>query len=162
MADPAAFARKAVLETQFVYSKANKPQWARGAVGGTLFTFKTYSVSYLELMQRMWTQGEAGSPERAAGRRAVGWALAMLVLMGGAGGLPFMEDAEDLIDGAGQLMGYNLSSKQVRKEFLGRFVGKELADFMEQGISGLPGAPIDVSGRLGMGNLLPGTGLFLN
>jgi hypothetical protein len=31
MADPAAFARKAVLETQFVYSKANKPKWARGA-----------------------------------------------------------------------------------------------------------------------------------
>ena len=162
MADPAGFARKAVLETQFVYSKANKPKWARGAVGGTLFTFKTYSVSYLELMQRMWNQGPAGSPERAAGRRAVGWALAMLVLMGGAGGLPFMEDAEDLIDGAGQLMGYNLSSKQWRKELMADTVGKELAEFMEQGISGLPGAPIDVSGRLGMGNLIPGTGLFLN
>lgn len=162
MADPAGFARKAVLETQFVYSKANKPQWARGAVGGTLFTFKTYSVSYLELMHRMWNQGETGSPERAAGRRAVGWALAMLVLMGGAGGLPFMEDAEDLIDGAGQLMGYNISSKQWRKELMADAVGKELADFMEQGLSGLPGAPIDVSGRLGMGNLLPGTGLFLN
>ena len=86
----------------------------------------------------------------------------MLVLMGCSGGLPFMEDAEDLIDGAGQLMGYNLSSKQWRKEAMADAVGKELADFMEQGISGLPGAPIDVSGRLGMGNLLPGTGLFLN
>ncbi|WP_120967051.1 phosphoribosyltransferase [Comamonas sp. lk] len=161
MADPAGFARKAVLETQFVYSKANKPKWARGAVGGTLFTFKTYSVSYLELMQRMWNQGPAGSPERAAGRRAVGWALAMLVLMSGAGGVPFMEDAEDLIDGMGQLAGYNISSKQWRKEFLAGAVGKELADFMEQGISGLPGAPVDVSGRLGMGNLIPGTGLFL-
>lgn len=156
MADPAAFARKAVLETQFVYSKANKPRWARGAVGGTLFTFKTYSVSYLELMQRMWNQG---GPE---GKRAVGWALAMLLLMSGAGGVPFMEDAEDLIDGAGQMMGYNISSKQWRKEFLAAAVGKELAEFMEQGLSGLPGAPIDVSGRLGMGNLLPGTGLFLN
>ncbi|EFI61336.1 MULTISPECIES: PLxRFG domain-containing protein [Comamonas] len=155
MADPAGFARKAVLETQFVYSKANKPKWARGAVGGTLFTFKTYSVSYLELMQRMWTQG---GPE---GKRAVGWALAMLLLMSGAGGVPFMEDAEDLIDGAGQMMGYNISAKQWRKELLANVVGKELAEFMEQGISGLPGAPIDVSGRLGMGNLLPGTGLFL-
>lgn len=155
MDDPGAFARKAVLETQFVYSKANKPQWARGAVGGTLFTFKTYSVSYLELMQRMWKQG---GPE---GKRAVGWALAMLLLMGGAGGVPFMEDAEDLIDGVGQMMGYNLSSKQWRKEALAGIVGKELAEFMEQGISGLPGAPIDVSGRLGMGNLLPGTGLLL-
>lgn len=155
MDDPGAFARKAVLETQFVYSKAAKPVWARGAVGGTLFTFKTYSVSYLELMQRMWKQG---GPE---GKRAVGWALAMLLLMGGAGGVPFMEDAEDLIDGVGQMMGYNLSSKQWRKEALAGIVGKELAEFLEQGVSGLPGAPIDVSGRLGMGNLLPGTGLLL-
>ncbi|WP_310637529.1 PLxRFG domain-containing protein [Delftia acidovorans] len=155
MPDPGAFARKAVLETQFVYSKANKPQWARGAVAGTLFTFKTYSVSYLELMQRMWKQG---GPE---GKRAVGWALAMLLLMGGAGGVPFAEDLEDLIDGAGQLMGYNISSKQWRKQALAGIVGKELGEFMEQGLSGLPGAPIDVSGRLGMGNLIPGTGLFL-
>lgn len=112
---PAEFARRAVLETQFLYSKANKGRFMRGAVGGTLMTFKTYSVSYLELMQRTWNAGAPGSPERAAGRRAVGWALAMLMLMGGAGGLPFLEDAEDLIDGAGQLMGYNLSVKQWRK-----------------------------------------------
>lgn len=155
MADPAKFAERAVQETQFVYSKANKPKWARGTIGGTLFTFKTYSVSYLELMHRMWTQG---GPE---GKRAVGWAVAMLLLMGGAGGLPFMEDAEDLIDGAGQLMGYNISTKHWRKQALRDVVGKELADFMEQGVSGLPGAPIDVSGRLGMGNLIPGTGLLL-
>lgn len=156
MADPAKFAERAVQETQFVYSKANKPKWARGTIGGTLFTFKTYSVSYLELMHRMWTQG---GPE---GKRAVGWAVAMLLLMGGAGGLPFMEDAEDLIDGAGQLMGYNISTKHWRKQALRDVVGKELADFMEQGVSGLPGAPIDVSGRLGMGNLIPGTGLLLS
>lgn len=152
---PAEFARRAVVETQFVYSKANKMRWGRGAVGGTLMTFKTYSVSYLELMHRMWTQG---GPE---GKRAVAWAVAMLVLMGGAGGLPFMTDAEDLIDGAGQLMGYNLSSKQWRKDVLRDVLGKELADFVEEGVSGLPGAPIDVSGRLGMGNLIPGTGLLL-
>jgi hypothetical protein len=144
-----------VLETQFVYSKANKMRWGRGAIGGTLMTFKTYSVSYLELMQRMWTQG---GPE---GKRAVGWAVAMLLLMGGAGGLPFMGDAEDLIDGAGQLMGYNISTKRWRKQLLRDTIGKELGDFVEQGVSGLPGAPIDVSGRLGMGNLLPGTGLLL-
>ncbi len=155
IAEPSNFARRAVLETQFLYSKANKMRWARGAVGGTLLTFKTYSVSYLELMHRMWTQG---GPE---GKRAVGWAVAMLLLMGGAGGLPFMEDAGDLIDGGAQLMGYNLSTKHWRKQLLQDVVGKELAEFMEQGISGLPGAPIDVSGRLGMGNLLPGTGLLL-
>ena len=159
--NPSAFARKAVLDTQFVYSKAVKPQWARGTIGGTLFTFKTYSVSYLELMQRMWNQGPAGSPERAAGRRAVGWSIAMLMLMGGAGGLPFAEDIEDLIDAGGQLMGYSMSVKQWRKQLMQDVLGKELADFIEQGVSGLPGALVDISGRLGMGNLIPGTGLFL-
>ena len=159
--NPSAFARKAVLDTQFVYSKAVKPQWARGTIGGTLFTFKTYSVSYLELMQRMWNQGQAGSPERAAGRRAVGWSIAMLMLMGGAGGLPFAEDVEDLIDAGGQLMGYSMSVKQWRKQLMQDVLGKDLAEFIEQGVSGLPGAPIDISGRLGMGNLIPGTGLFL-
>jgi len=159
-ANPAGFARKAVLETQFLYSKANKMRWARGAVGGALMTFKTYSVSYLELLQRTWNAGAPGSPERAAGRRAVGWAMVMLMLMGGAGGVPFAEDAEDLIDALAQLMGYNVSSKQWRKQAMADILGKELAEFLDQGISGLPGSPIDVSGRLGMGNLIPGTGLF--
>ncbi|WP_315128084.1 PLxRFG domain-containing protein [Comamonas antarctica] len=153
--NPSAFARHAVLETQFVYSKANKPQWARGTIGGTLFTFKTYSVSYLELMQRMWTQGGA------EGKRAVGWSMAMLMLMGGAGGLPFVEDVEDLIDAGGQMMGYSMAVKQWRKQLMQDVMGKELADFIEQGVSGLPGAPVDVSGRLGMGNLIPGTGMLL-
>lgn len=162
MKNPAGFARRAVLETQFLYSKANKPKWARGAIGGTLMTFKTYSISYLEMLNRTWNAGEPGSPERAAGRRAVGWAVAMLLLMGGAGGLPFMEDLEDLIDGAAQLMGYNFSTALARKQFLKDVFGKEIGEFITSGVSGLPGAPIDVSGRLGMGNLIPGTGLLLS
>jgi hypothetical protein len=155
MKSPAEFARKAVLETQFLYSKANKMRWGRGAVGGTLFTFKTYSISYLELLNRMWTQG---GPE---GKRAVGWAMVMLMLMGGAGGLPFLEDLEDLIDGIAQMMGYNVSSKQWRKQAIEDVIGKELGEFVNSGLSGFPGAPIDVSGRLGMGDLIPGTGLFM-
>lgn len=155
MADADAFARRAVLETQFLYTKANKPRWGRGAVGGALFTFKTYSVSYLELMHRMWTQGGR------QGKQGVAWMLAMLLLMGGAGGLPFMEDAEDLVDGLAQLAGYNTSVKQWRRQALQDIVGDGLAEFIESGVSGLPGAPIDISGRLGMGNLLPGTGLLL-
>ncbi|MDH5857800.1 PLxRFG domain-containing protein [Lampropedia aestuarii] len=169
LANPGQFARDAVLETQFVYNKANKPRWARGAIGGTLFTFKTYSVSYLELMNRMWNPprqagegDDAYAPRRAAARRAVAWSVAMLMLTAGAGGLPFVEDVEDLIDGAGQMMGYNISAKQWRKEFLQSVIGAELGEFLESGMSGLPGAPIDVSGRLGLGNLIPGTGLFLS
>ena len=160
IADPAAFARKSIKETQFVYNKASRMQWGRGAIGGTLMTFKTYSVSYIELMHRLWTQGEKGSPERQAGRKAAWLMMGTLFLLGGGGGLPFMEDAEDLIDGAGQIMGYNFSSRKKREEVLDAVFGEMLGDFLESGISGIPGAPTDVSARLGMDDLIPGTGVF--
>jgi len=153
--DPAGFARKAITETQFLYSKANKMEWGRGAIGGTLMTFKTYSVAYLELLHRMYTQG---GPE---GKRAALLALGMLMLMGGAGGLPFEEDLEDAVDALAQMLGYNFSTKKARQEFLESLLPKSIAQFIDKGVSGLPGAPLDVSGRLGMGNLIPGTGLLL-
>lgn len=160
MSNPAEFATKSIKETQFVYNKASRMRWGRGAVGGTLMTFKTYTVSYMELMHRLWTQGEKGSLERKQGRQAVGIMIGTLLLLGGAGGLPFMEDAEDLIDGIGQIMGYNFSSKKVRQEFLDDWVGEFAGDFIDGGISSVSGSPTDVSGRLGLGNLIPGTGVF--
>lgn len=155
MADPGAFAKRAVDETQFVYSKANKMRFGRGAVGGTAMTFKTYTVAYLELLSRMYSQGGR------EGKQATLLALGVLFLMGGAGGLPFAENVEDLIDGALQRLGYNVSTKTAKREFLEGLFGRAGAEFVERGISGLPGVPIDVSGRLGMGRPVPGTGLFL-
>ncbi|MFX9185096.1 hypothetical protein ABTN69_20275, partial [Acinetobacter baumannii] len=38
MADPHAFAVSTIRDTQGLYSRANRPNWARGAVGSTLFT----------------------------------------------------------------------------------------------------------------------------
>jgi len=156
MPDAAAFAEKAVADTQFVYGKHNKPQWARGAVGSVLFTFKQYSISYLELLNRMWHSG----PE---GKKAALLSLAVLFLMSGADGLPFEDDMEDVLDGFMQRLGYNFSSKEAKRKFVAAVLGKDSDDivrFLEHGISGLPGVPIDVSGRLGMGNLIPGTGLL--
>jgi len=160
MANPAQFASNSIKETQFVYNKASRMNWGRGSVGGTLMTFKTYSVSYIELMHRLWNQGEKGSPERAAGRKATWLMLGTLFLLSGAGGVPFMEDAEDLIDGIGQVMGYNFSSRKVRDEALDSVFGELAGDFLESGVTGIPGMPTDLSGRLGMDNLIPGTGIF--
>ena len=160
MDNPADFATKSIKETQFVYNKASRMNWARGSVGGTLMTFKTYTVSYIELMHRLWNQGEKGSQERAQGRKATMLMLGVMFMLSGSGGLPFMEDAEDLIDGIGQIMGYNLSSKKARQDFLDDWFGEMLGDFLESGASTLPGSPTDVSGRLGLGNLIPGTGIF--
>jgi hypothetical protein len=153
MADPEAFARKAINETQGIYNKGNRPRWARGAVGATLFTFKQYSVNYVEMLARMAKNG----PE---GKKAALLALAVLFLVSGAGGMPGADDLDDIISGTLQTMGYNFDSKAKRKEFFASILGEGGAQFMERGISGLPGVPIDVSGRMGLGNLVPGTGLF--
>ena len=153
IADPDGFARKAIAETQGVYNKGNKPSWARGAVGSTLFTFKQYSIAYVEMLSRMAGNG----PE---GKKAALLALGVLFLLSGAGGMPGADDLDDVISGAMQSLGYNFDSKMKRKEFFVGLLGEGGAEFMERGVSGLPGVPIDVSGRMGLGNLVPGTGLF--
>jgi len=161
IADPAGFAAKAVNQTQFIANKGNKAQWGRGAIGGTLMTFKSFTVQYLELLQRMATAGEPGSPERAAGRKAALLAVAVLFLMGGADGLPFEGNIEDLIDGFMQHLGYNFDSKAKKREFFANLLGEDMGRFMNKGLWGLPGVPIDASVRFGLGRPLPGTGLLL-
>jgi len=160
MADPARFAQEAVTQTQGTYNSGNKPRWARSTIGGLALTFKQYSIAYVELLTRMLNAGEPGSPERAAGRRAALYMIAVLFLMGGADGLPFEQDLEDLIDGILQRLGYNFSTKREKQEFLTEVLGEGGADFALKGISSLPGMPVDVSGRFGMGNLIPATGLL--
>lgn len=155
IANPGAFAEKAVNETQFINNKANKMKFGRGAIGATLMTFKSYSLNWLELMHRMTTQG---GPE---GKLAAAYMLGALFLVAGAGGLPFADDLEDLIDAIGQKMGYNMSTKKAKQEFLEGVFGKAGAQFVERGLTGIPGVPIDISGRMGMANLIPGTGLLL-
>ena len=154
MADPFTFAENAIRETQGVYNKGNKPQWARGAVGSTLFTFKQYSIAYVEFLQRMWGNG----PE---GKKAVGLALLVLFVMSGLGGMPGADDLDDVIDGIAQrVFNKSFDSKAAKKEFFSKMVGNDLADFIMGGITSLPGSPIDLSGRLGLGNLIPGTGVL--
>lgn len=135
-------------------NSGNKPEWARGAIGATLFTFKQYSISYVEFLHRMYGNG----PE---GKKAVALALAVLIFTAGLGGLPGADDMDDLLDGIMQRLGYNFSSKQKKKEWLTNVFGSPaIAELALRGISGLAGVPIDVAGRMGLGNMVPGTGLL--
>lgn len=145
-ADPYEFARKAVIETQGLYAKANRPNWARGGVGATLFTFKQFSISYVEFILRM-------------PRKQKLIALGVLLLVAGAQGLPFAEDVEDLIDTIGQSLGYNTNSKKLLRQVLAETFGETLGEILNTGIFSQTG--VDVHGRLGMGNLIPGTAIFL-
>ena len=51
--DAFGFARQAVNDTQFVYNKTARPNWSRGTVGSMLFTFKTFTVNYIEFLVRL-------------------------------------------------------------------------------------------------------------
>jgi tRNA G10 N-methylase Trm11 len=161
--DPFAFAEKAVIETQGLYNKGNMPNLSRSALGAMAMQFKQYSIHYLEWMKRMWNAGEPGSDQRRAGRRAVLIALALLMVAAGTDGLPFADDLDDLIDTIGQALGYDTNSKRARRNLIANTLGMgdETADVMARGLSAIPGVPLDVSLRMGMGNLLPGTGMFL-
>ena len=160
IADPFGFAENAVDETQSVFNKGNRPNWARGAVGATIFTFKTFTIQYVEFLKRLATAGEPGSPERARGQKAAALALLSLVVLAGMKGLPFAEDAEDLIDTVAQALGYNWTTDAAMDKWLDATLGEVWSDIVQHGMSGVPGVPFDVSQRLGMANLLPGTGLL--
>jgi N12 class adenine-specific DNA methylase len=148
IANPYQFAVDSVDQTQGVYNRGNRPNWARGAMGATLFTFKQYSISYLEFLKRL--------PPK---QRVI--ALMVLVLAAGAQGLPFGDDLDDLIDTIGQALGYDTNAKAWKQQVLSDALGEGAADFALHGFSAIPGFPLDVSARLGLSNLIPGTGVLL-
>ncbi|MEY5099690.1 MAG: hypothetical protein RJA36_2409, partial [Pseudomonadota bacterium] len=148
MADAFAFAEEAVTETQGQYSRANRPQWARGPVMSTVFTFKQFSIAYIEFLARL--------PRR---ERAI--AMAVLLVAAGLEGLPFADDLDDLIDTIAQrLFGKAFSAKRAKVELLSEVLGRDGAEWVLRGASALPGFPVDLAGRMSLGNMIPGTGLL--
>jgi len=142
--DPYGFAVRAVEQTQFVYNRGNRPAWGRG-IGAPLFTFKQFSISYLELLARMPAKQKL-------------LMVALLVLAAGLEGLPFEEDLEDIIDTIAQWNGYAWSTRAELETWAEKHLGRTLGPLLTRGVSGI-GIPIDVQARLGLGNLIPGTAL---
>ena len=156
VADPYAYAAKAVDETQGVYSKESRPNFGRGSIGAAALTFKQYTIGYLEFLARLARHDPNRSDvENAQAKRAAALALGVLFVFAGTSGLPFMGDAEDLIDTIMQALGYNWRTAARRKAFVASVFGEPFAAFAERGVS--PALPMDIASRLGMGNIVPGT-----
>lgn len=156
LGNPYEFAVKAIDETQGIYSKANRPNWARGtgpfgAVGVAAFTFKQYSVGYVELLIRMAKSGKSG-------RIGAAMMLGTLVMMSGMQGAPGADDLEDIIDTVSQYLGYTGNSRLGLRNYLRSLLGDEAAKIVMYG--GLSALPFDIAGRVGLGNLLPATAIF--
>jgi hypothetical protein len=152
------FAMKAVDDTQFVYNKANRPNWARGSIQSLVFQFKNYSISSVELFSHLAKQG----PE---GKRAAALMLAMWMLAAGFMGMPYEEDIEDLLDTLGQTIGFDTNVRasmrdgffKGAKAIFGDKLGPYAAELVMHGASGV--LPLDVQARLSFSNLIPATGV---
>jgi hypothetical protein len=82
----------------------------------------------------------------------------MLLLAGGAGGLPFADDVGDIIDGVMQRLGYNWSTKQKRQELLDEAFGAGWA-LPGEGRLGPAGRADRRRRPAGLGNLVPAPGV---
>ncbi|MFM7010967.1 MAG: PLxRFG domain-containing protein, partial [Betaproteobacteria bacterium] len=126
-------------------SRANKPNWARGAVGATIFTFKQFSIGYMEFLKRL--------PPR---ERAL--ALGILWVFAGISGMPFSDDLDDLIDTIAHMLGFAWDNKAKKRAFVAGVFGRDAGEYIMNGVSA--GLPLDISGRMGLANLIPATGVL--
>lgn len=149
--NPYGFAIRAVNQTQGIYNKVNRPNLARSTVGRAVFTFKQFSIFTTEMLIRMWKAGPAG-------KRAVMIFMAIMFLAAGEEGLWGAKALDDLIDTLGQLAGFDTNMKRWKRSTAHKYLGKELGDFFLYGASVY--LPLDFGGRLGMGNVIPGTELL--
>ena len=145
IADAATWSRDAVNTSQGEYSMFNRPEISRGNLFSYLMVYKQFMIISVELMSNMPRKQKLAF-------------LGMLFLFSGLKGLPFAEDMADILDTLMQKFGFENAT-----------VEKEANDFIE-GI--LPGASpyvmrgfmdsmtgATMSTRLGMGDMLPLTGL---
>jgi hypothetical protein len=133
-------------------SRANRPNWARGTIGSTVFTFKQFSIAYVEFLKQLVKEGKLPKQQIAV-------ALGMLVLASGIQGLPGADDLDDVIDALGQWLGYGTNVRQSKRQLFEQVLGKTMGNVAMYGISTTLG--LDLSSRLGMGNLIPGTGALI-
>ena len=138
-------ARRAVNTAQGEYAMYNRPEMARGNLLQYVFMYKQFVIITTQLLRGMPMQGRL-------------MMLGLLLLMSGLKGIPFAEDLFDLIDTIAQKLGLKMAS-----------VEKELATFIDAIAPGMTpyvmrgvidrATGATVSTRVGMGDMLPLTGI---
>lgn len=144
----AAFAEYAVTSTQFQMGKINRPKLARG-VGTLPFQFLGFTMQSLELMHRLSTVhgGNKG--------RALGMMILMVVAMAGYKGIPFEDDLQEIFEALWKaITKTDLDVDTEVRKILTKYIGKTGAEIIQRGF---PYAlmNVDMSGRLGYGNIIP-------
>ena len=143
------FANTAVVDTQGIFNKYNRPAWAREGVGAMIYTFKAYPTLMVELAANMNTQGRL-------------MMLGTLMLSSGLTGLPFSEDLMAAAQGIAKLLGIDWSPlrvpeaalRQVLQPIQKAFPEVDTTELLMNGV--LDASGISVSNRIGLGSIVPG------
>ena len=156
-ANPYELAVDVVNQTQMVYNKGNRSNWGQGPIGAILFIFKHFPISFMELAKRMYDIKDSNGKHNFT-------PLALLVFMvlvgGGAEGLPGAENVEDVLDTIGQWLGFATNTKKGLHDFLAKHLGEEWGRVAARGVSGFSKMPVDLSVRFGFGRIIPGTAML--
>ena len=152
---PANIADFFVNETQFIGGKLDRPEALRG-VGGVAFQFKQYPMNYLRILKSNMTS--AGPEGKIAGTMM----LMALTAFGGLLGLPFADDIVDSYEFIKKnLTGIDPMIEYEMRELLeGMGASPEWAEAAARGPARFLG--IDVSKRIGQGQILPDANPIMN
>jgi hypothetical protein len=145
------FARESIYTTQGYYGKAGRPAWARNPLGQLVYQFKTYPMNFTEFMVRSVFVDK--NPAVAAKMATA------LVLMGGLGALPMVDDINDLVNTIRRIFGDEDANLQKEvNSALDKVVGDDVAKWLHNGV--VSKAMPWVKPRSSMADIVPGSNLF--
>ena len=139
-----------VNKSQGDYAMYNRPDIARGTWAQYIYMYKQFTVIATQLVRTLPPAGRV-------------YYLTALMAVAGLKGLPFADDLADLIDTLAQLFGIKVPPVELA---VGKFVedvtgSTAAAQFVLRGGLDQIGGGGTYSSRLSLGDLIPGTGIFL-
>lgn len=143
------FAAQSLKLTLGEYNVLNRPPAWRQGLPGLLYTFKTYPTTTIQLLRNMSPKGQVAM-------------LAMLWMMSGVAGFPLAEDVEDIVDTIAQKLGVRWSGGRVELAKLLDEVMPGVSPYVLKGVvTEFMGLSVDLGAKFSMGDVIPGTGIFL-
>ena len=141
------FAVKTAEDTQGEYSVMNRPALWRGGPQQFLYMYKIFPTMSVQLLRNLPRKGQL-------------MMLGGLIALSGISGLPGVEDLEDFVDTIAARLG--LKTPSLRLE-IARAIDEVMPGMSPLLINGFVNAfvPGDVGARTSLGDLFPGTSIFL-
>lgn len=146
-----AYAGKIINDTHGDYSGFNAPRVMRGGVGRLMTQFRKYQLIQISMYTRLLHEAFKGATpnEKFAARKALGFSLGHMAILGGALGMPGAQMIGAILR---QVFGDD-DEPDNPELTLRKMIGDETtADLLLKGVPKLMG--VDLSGRLGAGGML--------